>query len=113
MAMDAPPTSTLEMIQTQFLLRFTKATFDRPAAKGDSQNPTKRPTIAAGHPIGKKKLRFVGQDVPGNDKGVLIADQFFSRGLTPTGMPFDLPNFRATRTIASLIFLGSLLGEAG
>ncbi len=77
MSMNASPATTFEVIQTEFLLCFSKTLFDRAASEGNAQDLSKRPTVATWYAVGQKVLRFVGQHVASHDKSALFTDEFF------------------------------------
>lgn len=113
MPMDAAPTATLEVIQTEFLFGLAKAVLDRPPPKCDSQKLSQRPTIATGHAVGEKVLRLTRQQIASDDERALVADQLSGVRLSPAGVPTGFPDLTAAASFLDAVALRSLLAKRG
>src|SRR5210317_2125511 len=99
MAMNATPTTTLEVIQPELLFCLAKTVFDWPASECHPKDLSKRPTAATGDTVGQKVLRFPSQHIAGNDECALVADQLVRVSLAPAWVPLNFPDVTTTLTV--------------
>lgn len=109
---NASPTPNLEVIQAKFFLGRPEAGFNRPAAKGNSQQPPKRCAVTTNNTVAEKVFDFAGADITTDDQGVLFGGKFVS-GLPPEASPFDFPDFRTAVGVFDAVTLPFLCGEDG
>lgn len=111
--MDALPAATLKVIPTEFLFRLTKAGFDLPAPESNAKQFADGPSVTTGNPIAEEVLRFVAENMLGDDQRALVADQSAMVCLAPAGVPADFPDFRSLVIVFDTVSLRPLLGKAG
>ena len=111
MAMNAAPAATFEVVQTEFLFRFTEAVFYRPASKCHAKNLSQRPAVATRHTIRQKVFCFIGEHITSHDQRTLITDEFVSVSLSPARRPADFPDFTPTMSIFDAILLRCLFSK--
>lgn len=111
--MDASPAAALEVIPAEFFLDFAEAGFDVPPPKRDPEQVAERPAIAPGNAIAEEEFRLAGQHIASDDQRSLTTDQAAAAArLSPTSMPFDLPDFGAVAGVLGAIHLRLLRGKA-
>jgi len=112
----ATPATNFVVVQAEFFLPFAKAAFDRPAAKGYSQQPTQRDAFArdrisiARRPVGQKVFHFASQYVS-SDNQAMPSRRKTCLVLAPKNGPLDIPHLGAVLRVLDSIPLPRLLAE--
>lgn len=114
MPMNASPTAAFKVVPAKLFLSFTKADFDHCPCESHSQQTSEVPAESARHPVTQEVLHHTAAQVRRDDQRALRANESISdAGFSPTSVPLDLPNLRATMLVTDTITLWCLFSEAG
>ena len=118
MPMDAAPTATFEVIQTELFFCLAKAFFDWPTPEGNSKDLSERPTVTTGYTVGQKVLRFTCQHIAGSNESALVTDKLVGVGLVMRQVTVDardknnrVTQFKVVTTILNMSIDGKQIGD--